>query len=156
MRICSVEGCGRKHAAMGFCRTHYYMNRYNTDEEYRKNTNMRISKRAHFRRLTDETFRNNEKQRKMKNELRHSLRRRIEKLEVRIKTLREKKFPIPIPLQSKYDCYCKLFESYFITKEEKLPNCPIPVIMVTKENYDYHTAHNVVRNRKSVWKITEE
>lgn len=27
MRVCSVEGCGRKHRARGYCKLHYYRNR---------------------------------------------------------------------------------------------------------------------------------
>jgi hypothetical protein len=35
-RTCSVEGCGRKHRACGYCMTCYQRTRYQTDPQYRE------------------------------------------------------------------------------------------------------------------------
>ena len=61
VRICSIEGCERKHEAKGFCEKHYSniyrKKRYHTDAEYREKIKKRSNKRQKERYATDEEYR---------------------------------------------------------------------------------------------------
>jgi hypothetical protein len=48
-RLCSIDGCGRKHSAKGFCAKHYSNFRYHNDEKYKKKKDEH-SKKSVFKR----------------------------------------------------------------------------------------------------------